>query len=636
MTVNLEKKPRVTPEISELQSGEFHRAEEIKKALEDLDHADSVTASLLRTSANAYRQKGLNRSELVSTEEAGALILVERPGISVETAKALGEQPLDTLAEALGEIERERGSVELELVIGQIDKVADHSTWDSPERWGQYVKTGEGGLGGETTVQRPEVLQLPENIGERVNKAVEASSFEPTPEVKEAIKGYYEEHYLLGSVIEKVIKNEAGTVDIDSLGSLISNHYLRETAKELLEQGDRFKALKLAEDALCMDLFREDALPLETISETENNYAQKMAQSLRDKAVEDGFAVTFTSELYGDEPVYFWKDGVGNIPLNQSRQLRDPRKINIGNEWDEQQFWKDTRYAGQLEFHNTGQFGKVSREGFVLRSRTRQRQLKGSFYSQMGTVHTSSGGNMHSNLPHFTETYSDFEYKSQAEGLGNVIEKDPPTPASAAIPLAEIVDIAPYARDAKYGVLKLKEGSNTRVIPIKDKIGSIGSQGFDNHGEHGEDRVFMADYRADNVEGAVNYDIPFGDVGKVVMTESEKRSQTFGHGKGYAEEVVIPDIKVGDYSKIKQAHPEMSDREFTDFYADIIEQNRRSQAEAIQKLQAESINKHKYANKVVAPLRRGVLEFMPEAKGFGGQIDRTHRFKKVSAYAQAL
>lgn len=241
---------------------------------------------------------------------------------------------------------------------------------------------------------------------------------------------------------------------------------------------------------------------------------------------------------------------------------------------------------------------------------------------------------MHSNLPHFSETYDYHSYKQQATRLGNASETDPASPATAALPLAEIIAIAPYARDAEYAVLTPRDQSVLEKITVNDKIGDIGSQGSDNHGIHGEDRVFMAGNQVDHVAEAVNYDLEFGMNGYILMTESEHASGLrVGHGYGYPKERIIPDIVNPKYIEVRSKHQEMTDDEFNAYFDELRKQARVEQAENIKQLQAESRNDPKYAGRVVMPLRRGVLEYEPEAKTEGARDRRTYRFKHIVQHA---
>lgn len=475
--------------------------------------------------------------------------------------------------------------------------------------------------GVEAVIQQHEVLALPEALGERIAEAYEASSFEQTPELREAIKAYYEDHYRLAGVIEGVI--DGVLIEPSGLDGKIDNFFLRETARKLLETTDRGDTLLAVQEVLYSDLFQENAVGLETLSEVEQGIARHLAEKLREKAVQEGHAIAYerwdTKELR-----YDWAEGVGHFPTYASRELNEPSKITVPEPYDKKELWNDMRHAGQLEFHNSGRLGYASREGFVLRSRTRQKELTGSFHSQMGTAHERPGGNMHSNLVHFSETYSAEEYKNQVSGLGNSEEESPFSAATAAVPLAEIIAVAPYARDAEYAVLELKNPEDLAKVPILDKIGAIGAQGSDRSGLHGEDRVFMADYRAEHALNAANYDIEFGRTGMVVLTESEKSTGiTFGHGEGYAKEVVVPDIL--------RTQAGLSEEEFRQSQREA----RRAQETAIQDLQRQSRENPKYKGKVIVPLRRGVFEFVPEAASQAPAARRSGLLKRVVQHAPA-
>ncbi len=569
--------------------------EQLEKALDLLRRIRSTGEGAVSDAVEAANMDGVAPEATRELDLAGILDAVEaEEGETIQALKFADEKNPDLLTEAFDD-----------AVVAGV-----------PEKDLELVAEGV-----EAAIDEAEVLALPEALGERIAEAYETSSFERSPELQEAIKTYYEDHYRLARVIEGII--DGVSIRPEAVDGKIDNYFLRETAKKLLLAKDRGAALFAAEEVIHTDLFKENAVGLETLTEVEQDLARNLAEKLRQRAVQEGLAVAYES-WDTKEVRYDWAEGIGHLPQYSSRELRKPTDIVVPTQFDLQELWNDTRHAGQLEFHNSSRLAHSAREGFVLRSRTRQKELTGSFYSQMGVVHGREGANMHSNLVHFSETYSHDEYKAQLSGHGNRQEDEPLSAATAAVPLAEIITVAPYARDAEYAVLEFKNPTDLAKVPILDKIGSIGSQGSDNYGLHGEDRVFMKDYREAFAHVAANYDIEFGHTGMVLMTETEKATgMTFGHGEGYAREVVIPDIQ--------KPQTNLSDEEFRLR----VKEARRPQEEAIRQLQRQSRERQEYRGKVIVPLRRGIFEFIPEASSSGSRTKRSEQLKKVAQHSPA-
>ncbi len=502
---------------------------------------------------------------------------------------------------------------------------------------GENLKEVVIDITGQESHKSLEEIALPRSINERINLAYETSSFKQSPEVKEAIRGYYEDHYKLGALVECVIDGSGDGIDRASIDDQFENYYLREVAKNLLSQSNRLDALMAAEAVLGEVLFNEIAVAQETLSEAEDAYIIALAEKFHQKAVSEGFAYRRPIQGAAGGTRYDWNRDLP-VPHKAAHMIKfDQNQIDARRSTANLDFWEDTRHAGQLEFHNSGQFDKISAPGFVLRSRTQQQELTGTFHAQMPT-HQRPDGNMHTNLPHFSETYDPRNYKAQVDGKDVVKVDGRSFPATAAIPLAVIISTAPYARNARYGIVELKDIGQLDQVPVKDGTGDIGSQGADMHGLHGEDRVFMADNRSEHARKAVNYDLNFGDTGYVVMTEVEKNnttdgtSQAFGHGQGYAREVVVPGI---DFLAFQEQHRDLPADEQSRLYAQQLNEVNSKQAAAIRELQQQSRESPEYKDKLVVPLRRGVIEFVPEAQESIGRSAHYNRFQKYASLSPA-
>jgi hypothetical protein len=446
---------------------------------------------------------------------------------------------------------------------------------------------------------------LSPSLEARIEQAHEDSSFKQSPEVADAIDGYYKDHYRLGKVIEKVLEDEVTLSDAEAVDSLFGTQLMKETAKDLITQAanpaTRGVALFKAQAAISERLLKERVVATETVAEPEDEYTKHLAEWLNGVAIAEGYAVS--TGRGGEEAV--WDNAKIGMPEYRMVQslLSVNRLVLPSSEWQNEGLWNDTRMAGQLLFHNTGNINEVARQGYTLRSRTQQRKLTGAAYTQMGVSNNRQYG-QHSNLVHWSETYDHNSYKKQA-GLLYRGESARSAPGTLAVPLAEMIKIAPYARDSVYGVAELKDGADKSRVTVNDKVDYIGGQGTDYKGKHGEDRVFMADYRADHTDEAINYDIHVGSMnGLQIFTETEMyvdhADGGFGTGEGFPGIVVLPYRSMLD--------PANNHRTFEDRKPD---QERLSQV--IKDLQADYQNRPAYKDKVVVPLREGVVEFVAEA-----------------------
>jgi hypothetical protein len=199
-------------------------------------------------------------------------------------------------------------------------------------------------------------------------------------------------------------------------------------------------------------------------------------------------------------------------------------------------FWADTRHAGQLLFTGTTQVGGINMHGLM----SRNQQLRKTGVMNNSTALNFGGDTMHSVVPHFSEFYGLGQYASGEQG-GTVV-----------VPLIKIIEQAPYARDAQYGVVKLKD-KDSDIVPtptITTPIGQSGAGRSDRAGLIGVDRVFFASADETSETLPDDYAISLFDKenkpGSYIvdrtqfdMYADEKALLGLGTGFGFPERIVI-------------------------------------------------------------------------------------------------
>lgn len=464
----------------------------------------------------------------------------------------------------------------------------------------------------------------PENLNRRIGEALASCEVETTPEVREAIKGFYEDHYSFAEVIRKAIGGtltleECGTILDKNVGTIIASEDVdgyvkpprtgRYTSAELpsvnhavtlfaavakkqltntnTESASDLRKATLIHASLLMEqLFNESSLPITTIGEEET----RIISDLFDK-----IATTATSEfsdvsLNGN--TLQWNNGV-TYASSESKQALISRLEQTRNE-----FWNDTRMAGQLVYHNTGHLDSVSISGGLM-SRLQQKRELGEMRTT--TPGADSSGLHHSVVPHFSEEYSPTAYK-----VGEGERKSFSSPGTIAIPLVSVVEVAPFARDAQYVTVRAKTSGTLNKVPVHDTVGDPSTNGIDEPGREGGDRVFFASptQRGDKLpdeytiklngskpEATRNTLIFFGD--KEIVSSPE-----YGLGERFADRLHIPDVS--------------------------------SAPELIKELQQRYLQLNQ--GKIVVPLRRGVFDFLPEgmhwAPSYRAPQTRSYRLER--------
>ena len=324
------------------------------------------------------------------------------------------------------------------------------------------------------------VEKLKSDLGPRIEQAKQDCEFVSSPEVSEAISGYYTDHYTTALVVERVIRGEP--VDIATHAEseaepIIAAHKIATELDGLLDPTiSRRDQLKRAERIINNLLFAEASVGQTTITQTEIDAKTRLITELHQVA---------TSE------------NVGGIRFRH--QYDDASAIAT------EKFWNDGRHAGQLEFHNTPYVQDIAKNGYQLSTRAYQEKTTGSYNAVTLDVEG------HSQSVHFSESFYSSGYMEKFKGEAPIVKT---LGATIAVPLAEVVKQTPFARGGEYGVVTNKPGTEMDRIPVNDS--SFVSTTFEGNnpgapdiqGANGTDRTFYAD-GVDRKRGE-DYAIDFG------------------------------------------------------------------------------------------------------------------------------
>ncbi len=445
----------------------------------------------------------------------------------------------------------------------------------------------------DSTLNTSEELSL--SIKEWVDQALDSCEFEATPEIAGAIEGFYTDHLTLEAAITAVAKNDFTNTVFDKILELdgyeawekqlglgqafyknangefdpsaaanaktyalrIANFVRNSPALTEGSTPERLRVLRLCGTAM-EALFSESSVGVSTLQQADIDQVSLLAETLIMQAGTDVIS-----------------------DVNPTRISHFPTGKKVATDIREAQntFWSDTRHAGQLLFHGSGDIGGINLHGLM----SRNEQLRNTGKMNHGTQR-NGGDTMHSVVPHFSEFYGMGQYASGERG------------GTLAVPLIKVIKEAPYARDAKYAAVQLKD-KNSKKVPeptLLKPIGSVSAGRDDRAGEIGFDRVFFAsaDETSDTLpdQYAVSLFDKFNKpatyiVDRTDYTANEAVLSGLGVGHGFPERAIIERTSDGIMSN--------DDREV-------------ASVEVIKNLQQEYFNAYnKYG--VVVPLRRGVF-----------------------------
>lgn len=461
----------------------------------------------------------------------------------------------------------------------------------------------------------------------RTEQALEDCDFVRSPELERSIEGFYTAHYQLASVMrlglyEGQERQLSGEDQKAYLNNIINDSYFDRTQIESafrsrmqgygiyepyvqqitpllarvrlarLDNPDNPELRKVELSTIseaCDALFAEASVGVTTLRGTEADLAFLLRQSTLEQMKKSGLFPHLDD--YSEE--------------KQLEATFQPINRAIEN------FRQDTRFAGQLLFHNTGHFRDISRNG-ELSPRRMQQQRHGAANFQTAEYHE---GHIHSPTPHWSENFDPISYRGDRAGTDG---------GTVAVPLVKIIQNAPYARDAQYGVLTLKPESipyATEGIPRNDSVATIGNGGPDRQGMVGIDRTFYSSPHdvppSAPIESAPDgYTIPLDPETYWVELEDKDAGKTWD-ADSRPEPYVIP---VRAYEESDSNGNPMS-------VAVWRERRKRVIARRIKDLQQRSIDQ--YPRQVVVPLRAGVMDFyVPDDGRANGK--RRAQFTKIA------
>ncbi len=446
-----------------------------------------------------------------------------------------------------------------------------------------------------------------EILSERIEKAARDCEIYPSEEVKEALKGYYEDHYHLAALIDTSLD---GVIDEDELDRAIKDSDVDEkvlaegleniedagfvwripstkVASALLAKAAREGEHAQSDEKLKRDralaqcaallvqevLFGEASLGITTLGEDEIQIIRELHAKISETAKKTG------AEIDEDGRIT-WKTRIHELVIGNAQTIVGQLKERQEN------FWEDCRYAGQLEFHNTGNFAPIGTSVAIL-PRTEQFRKRGVMHTQtpLGAYSTSDGrSKMHSVVPHFSEFFDPSDMYTRGKGAKG----------SFAVPLAEIIKVAPYARDAHYALVRPKDIKTLEKVPLETRAGSektINAYADDIPAKWGADRVFFASPSESGSQKPDEYQIP------LYMTDA---TQIFLQGRDYKDD--HREISGEVWYPVGENMPKPL---FIDKGIDI--------KTTIEDLQQDY--KRRYKDRLVVPLRRGVFDFAPEHMG---------------------
>lgn len=483
------------------------------------------------------------------------------------------------------------------------------------------------------TLEQPSQLFAELDRGEwlhqRTEQALEDCDFVRTPELEQSIGSFYTDHYQLASLMELGLQEGGaqGMPEEDQrtyLKGIIEGSYFDHTQIEdafnarlrgygtyhpyvqqvapllarvrlaRLDDPEDPELRKVELSALSEAggaLFAEASVGATTLTSTEADLVFSLRKATHDQMKESGL-----------------------FPhLEDSRYDRADPFYEINNAIET--FRRDSRFAGQLLFHNTGHFQDLSSRGEVLPRRMQKERY--------GTVNTQTAeeldGHIHAPTPHWSEGFDPNNYRgSRARNNGGTI----------AVPLAEIVQAAPFGRDAHYGVLTLKPEAveyMAESIHRNDGVSKIGFGSADYQGGAGIDRTFYSsphDVPADAPieEAPDGYTIPIGEEAYWVQLQDEDAGKVWG-ASVQPEPYIIPTQPFPEAALNKEGGVEVVKA--------WREQRNRTIARSVRELQDRSIRR--YPGAVVVPLRAGVMEFYVPDDGAQDTGKRRAQFTRIEA-----
>ena len=336
---------------------------------------------------------------------------------------------------------------------------------------------------------------------EKAQEAIERSEFKG-PEVAAAIEGYYQDHIVSLKLIEQII--EGSSEDIQRIAQLADEGELgiqSDILKPAIQTLARLRASQQSEVGF-------------------NNLVGRTLSTL--------FTVPCIGQLTLDETAM---EAISNeIGQLQQKIGKNTDKADIMNGMNQAKLTTqhEVRMGGQLLFHNT-YFGNDILDGSgSLRSQAKQQQSVQSGQQKSVRVTTMKYGDAgsHGDNIHWSEVYDPSSYKrSNGGGTDRAVDARAGM-MTFAVPLAEVINKAPFGRGIRYAVVDGKPDVVTEQ-PGGKLTGNIGSGSEEGVGDRFGviDRVFWASDASYDV--AIDYEIPVGGA-SVAKNESETQASENG------------------------------------------------------------------------------------------------------------
>ena len=450
---------------------------------------------LLHSAENAVIEGESHEDVIDKVEAATTFGLLRHEGVlpHSESENVISVMEHDGLHDELLEIEERFASQHVK--IGNVDAatevkkiLGEHPAMDAEPSGLEYVRSGEQPPAAPVESLKPvgRVEKALERArGDALEKAragIEHTEFNG-PEVNEAIKGYYVDHEVTLTAMKGLMgASESDIAELAALGGPglgIENATLTAGLNRLVvlkQRGEEQNFNELSKAMLRL-VYREPSVGQLTLDVTEK---QRIAQSKANIACELDRRMHKATDL----------------PRMIEREL-------ASLDSSEKSTRSEVRNAGQLLFHNSSYGEQIWQQG-ALRGRAQQGETQESV--MMTTVDRVD----HSQSTHWSEFYDPQAYKQPTEQQRDSgIE---PQAVTYAVPMAEMIKRAPYARGLEYAVVDARPGERVRAADVgglgSHVVGEIGAGAPDTTGWGGAstDRVFWAS--ADNAAEGAGYDIP--------------------------------------------------------------------------------------------------------------------------------
>jgi len=480
----------------------------------------------------------------------------------------------------------------------------------------------------------------PENLQSRIDTALEQTEFAPTPEVKEAIGGFYSDHYELSSLVSSSLDLEKEqTQDFREQNTDTNTPHALQRQSELLLRAredydknpdDRNNLIKLIQQAASSaDMaFVESGIGVTTIGDEEIKIREQLGNQVLEFAQDHDMLWMFLGRAGSNDPsklvhglgvehkIFYGRqldedqieirkdkprveavegsvkfngdiagDGFAFTEIQLSEHMKTGRIDRAKKE-----FWNDVRQASHLEFHGTATAGALMVDGAL----SRNEQVKHKGHYRTGNA-KAVGGKHHTNVVKFSEFMPSGEYTGYSDRSDD--GEIQYSPGTYGIPIADIIEVAPFARNAEFTTVTAKAETSTELqalvdIPVVDKkIGPGATEHVGSSPKTSLQRGFFASPEEGGEIAPDEYKIELsgtGDSGKDPASSTRAlfifEDSSWPVAMGYQ----MPSVyRIG-------------------------KDNRSSNVEIVKTAQQKISEHPKFKNKFVIPMRRGVFSFVPE------------------------